>query len=155
VEDVASEGEAMVADLGRSREDSEYSMGLTGKWRTKMVTCRLSKEFVQEFIQTHPPIWPFTHSTSNHIQRLLAHHISEYEVKCELHAYWQCQCVTSRGMLSTRGGHRRRRCMMTMWWSRTCSCLLNLQEWRKRRWLAWLPSSLIIILVVFKFWKYY
>ena len=63
--------------------------------------------------------------------------------------------VTSRGMLSTRGGHRRRRCMMTMWWSRTCSCLLNLQEWRKRRWLAWLPSSLIIILVVFKFWKYY
>ena len=57
-----------------------------------MVTCRLSNEFVQEFIQTHPPIRPFTHSTSNHIQRLLAHHIAEYEVKCELHAYWQSQC---------------------------------------------------------------
>jgi hypothetical protein len=88
----ASEGEAMVVDLG-SREDSdEYSMGRTGKRRTKMVTCRLSKEFVQEYIRTHPRVRPFAHSTSSHIQRLFAHHIAEYEVKCELHASWQSQC---------------------------------------------------------------
>jgi len=128
---VASEGEAMVADLG-SREDSEcsmghtwksssesneYSMGLTGKCssessvtgksssegseysmgrtrkrRTKMVTCRLSKEFVQDYIRTHPRVRPFAHSTSSHIQRLFAHHIAEYEVKCEVHADWLSQC---------------------------------------------------------------
>jgi hypothetical protein len=75
-----------------SSEGSEYSMGRTRKRRTKMVTCRLSKEFVQDYIRTHPRVRPFAHSTSSHIQRLFAHHIAEYEVKCEVHADWLSQC---------------------------------------------------------------